>query len=100
MNGDKGRCAIGEHKWLPADFGDRDHAPEQAAGCGRAERHDRLRSHDGAFPLEPPFAAIDLMSIRALVQAALAAHLMLVVFDSIGDEYILACDAGLLQRLI
>src|SRR5262245_44594813 len=100
MNGDKGRRSIGEHKRLPAHLGDRDDAPEQAARRGRAERYNCLRSHDGALAFEPPFAAIDFMSIRALVQAALAAHLMFEVFDRIGDEHILALDAGLLQRLI
>jgi hypothetical protein len=34
------------------------------------------------------------------VQTALAAHLVLEVFDCVGDEYILARDAGAFQRLI
>src|SRR5258705_2475024 len=57
MNSDEGGCSIGERKRLPADLGDRDHAPEQAACCGRAERYDRLRVYNGALLLEPPLAA-------------------------------------------
>src|SRR5262249_16603814 len=100
MNGNESGRSIVEHKRLPADFSDRDHAPEQAACRSRTECHDRLGLHDGALVIEPPFAAINFVGIRALVQAALAAHLMLEVFDRIGDEYILARDAGVLQRLI
>src|SRR3954447_21395965 len=100
MNGDECGRSIVERERLPADLGDRDHPPEQAARCGRTERYDRLGLHDGALSVEPPFAAIDFVGIRALVQAALAAHLMLEVFDRIGDEHILAHDAGTFQSLV
>ena len=58
------------------------------------------RLDDRALAIEPPFAALDLIGVRALVQAPLAAHLELEVLDSIGDEDVVARNAGVRQRLI
>ena len=74
-------------------------APEQAAGGGRAERDDGNGLHDRALGLEPDLAALDLIGVRTLVQAPFAAHLVLEMLDRVGDEGVLARNAGLLERL-
>lgn len=68
--------------------------PEQAVRRGRAERHPPRGLHDRAFEVVPPAAAIDLIGIRLLVQAALAARLPLEMLHRIGDEHLAAIDAG------
>jgi len=75
-------------------------APGQAARSRRAESDDGRWLDQAAFHLEPDLAALDLVNIRALVQTAFAAHLVLEVLDRIADEGFLARDAGLLQRLV
>jgi hypothetical protein len=49
--------------------------------------------HDRPLLVEPPFAALDLVGVGPLVQAALAAHLVLEVLDGVGHEGVVACDA-------
>ena len=57
------------------------------------EGFTRLRSL-----VEPDLATLDLVIVRPLVQPALAAHLMLEMLDRIGDESLLAGNAGVLER--
>ena len=83
-----------------AQFRDGHHAAEQAARRARAERHDQLRLHDRALLLEPPFAALDLVGVRLLVQTALAARLELEMLHGIGDKCLSARNAGVGERAI
>src|SRR5262249_20251040 len=50
------------------------------------------------FDVEPDAAALDLVGVRTLVQAPLAAHLVLEVLDGIGDEGIRPLDPRFRQR--
>ena len=54
--------------------------------------------HDRALQVLPPAAAVDLIGIRPLVQPPLAAHFVFEVLDRVGDEDVLALDAGVRQR--
>src|SRR5262245_9528845 len=100
MDGDQCRGAVRQPVNLAPHLRDRHHAIEHAARGGRPHRHDRGRLHDRAFLLEPPPAALDLVGIRTLVQAPLAAHLEFEMLDRVGDESIAARNAGLFERLI
>src|SRR5215216_39757 len=83
-----------------AHAGDGHHTPKQTARRCGAERDDRRRLDDGALLFEPPPASLDLIGIRTLVQAPLAAHLELEVFHGIGDEGVIARNARRRERLI
>src|SRR5262249_39938031 len=49
---------------------------------------------------EPPRAGVNVIGMRALVQPPLAANLMLEMLNRVGDEGVIAGNAGLLQRRI
>src|SRR6185312_4008170 len=100
MNGDERERAVVKPVRLAAHLADGDAASEQAACTGRAKGDHNGRLDDTPLLLKPPFAAVDLVGVRALVQPALATHLVLEMLDRIGDEHARAVDAGLLQRLI
>ena len=89
------RCSVS-----PRSLRDGHDASDQAARRGRAERHDHLRLHDRALLIEPPLAALDLVGVRLLVQPALAARLELEVLHRIGDEGLVARNAGIGERPI
>src|SRR5262249_4921269 len=74
-------------------------AKHASRGSG-AERHDYRRLDQDALEIEPPVAVFDLKGIRALMQAPLAAHLVLEMLDGVGHEGFAARDAGLLERPI
>ena len=88
MDGDEGRACRRQAaavwpRTLPIVTG----AAEHAARRGRAERHDHRRACTiAALALEPPAAALDLVGVRPLVQAPLAAHLVLEMLHRVGDE--------------
>ena len=64
------------------------------------KRHHHMRLHDLEFMVEPPAAGIDLARVRLLVDAPLAARLILEVLHRIGDVDRIARDAGDFQRAI
>src|SRR3954447_21260022 len=100
MDGDKGGHAIRQLMRFAAQARDRDNAAEQAARRRRAERDDGGWLHQRALLVEPPAASLDLIGIRALVQAPLAALLKLEMLHRIGDEGLIAGNAGRRQRLV
>ena len=86
VNGDKHAAVALPLQDFAANLGDCD-GPSQhpAGGCG-AERHDQIGVDDRTLLVEPPAAALDLVSVGALVEATLSALFELEVFDRIGDE--------------
>src|SRR5437016_2478629 len=100
MDGDEKLRAVRQRKRFAAYLPDGDLPPHQAARRSRAERDDQLRLDDCAFLLEPPFATLDLVGVWLLVQAAFAARLELEVLHRIGDEGLVARNAGIGQCLI
>ena len=54
-------------------------------GCRGAEGDNHLRPDQFAFDIEPPLAALDLMCIRSLVQAPLAARHVFEMLNRVGD---------------
>src|SRR5688572_27117056 len=100
MDRDDEPRAVGKAQGLGAQFRDGYHASEQTARRGRAERHGNLRPYDRALLVEPPFAALDLVGVRLLVQSALAARRELEVLHGIGDEGLSARNAGIGERAI
>ena len=100
MNGNEGGSAVGKLYWAPSNLEDADRAPQHAAGRGGSERHDRGGPHDRPLVVEPPPAAVDLVSVRPLVQAPLAPHLVLEMLHRVGDEDLRAGKACLLQGSI
>src|SRR5262245_64234371 len=100
MNGHDNRRAVRQLKNLPTYFRNGDRTSEQAARRRRPQRQDQLWLHDRAFLIEPPPAEVDLIGARTLVQAALAALLVLEVLDRIGHEYFTAIDAGFFHRAV
>ena len=58
----------------------------------RAERNDDRWLDHLLFELEPDLAALDFVGVGTLVQAALAAHLMLEMLHRVGDENLRAGD--------
>jgi hypothetical protein len=85
---------------VAAERPDAARAAEYAAHRGRPHGDDHRGLDDCALQILPPAAAIDLMGIGPLVQAALAAHLVLEVLDRIGDEHLVAGDAGVSESTI
>src|ERR1700722_6050310 len=98
MNGDNERRPVRHPQGFAAHLADRDGAPGQAARGGRTKSDDGGWLDQAAFHIEPDLAALDLVGVRPLVQAALAAHLVLEVLDRIADEGFLARDSRLAQR--
>lgn len=100
MNRHKACYAIFKRQRTAAQAGDGRRTAEHAAHRGRAQGNNHLGLEQRAFEIEPPSAAVDLVGIRALVQPALAAHLVLEVLDRVGHEHGLAVDARVLQGAI
>src|SRR4051812_24901856 len=100
MDRDQQLRAVTERERFTAHLRDRHRAPHQAARRGRAERHDQFRFYNRALLLGPPAATVDLVSVWLLVEAALAARLELEVLHRIGDEGLIARNAGVGERLI
>jgi hypothetical protein len=86
VNGDKHAAVALTLQDFAANLGDRD-GPSQhpTGGCG-AERYDQIRIDDRTLLFEPPAAALDLVSVGALMEATLSALFELEVFDRVGDE--------------
>ena len=100
MDGDEGRRAVRKLMRFATHARNRDHAFEYAACGGSAERDNGHGPDQRAFLFEPPPAPFNLVGVRTLVQAPLAALFELKMFHGIGDEGVFACNARLLQRLI
>jgi hypothetical protein len=60
----------------------------------------RFGTDQGSLLIEPPAATIDFVSVRALVQAALATFLEFEVLDGIGDENPDPIEAGVTNRAV
>ncbi len=84
----------------PAIGVDGERFAHEPARCGRAERHDDARPYDLDLIVEPEAADIDLARVGLLVEAPLAARLVLEMLDGIGDVDSRALDAGRLERRI
>src|SRR5262249_40865922 len=93
-----GGGAVGERKRTSARLADGYGAAKQAARGGGAESNYRGRLDEAALVVEPHLAALDLIVAPPLVQAPLAAHLVLEMLDGVGDEHFLARNTGLFQR--
>src|SRR3954453_23003844 len=100
MDRDHDARAVIERQGFAAQLADCHRAAHDRTRTGRAKRDNQLRLDDRALLLEPPFAALDLVGIWLLVQAALAPRLELEVFHCIGDEGFVARDTGIAERLV
>src|SRR3954466_5332281 len=100
MDRDHDARAVIERQGFAAQLADCHRAAHDRTRTGRAKRDDQLRLDDRALLLEPPFAALDLVGIWLLVQAALAARLEFEVLHRIGDEGLIARNAGIGERLV
>src|SRR5690349_16740512 len=98
MNGDDELGAIRELDRRAAHLGNGHGFSGEAARSRDAERDDRGWFDEVALAFEPDLAALDLIIVRSFVQSPLAAHLMFEMLDCIGDERVLAGDAGVLER--
>ena len=70
----------------------------EPARRGRAERHDDARPYDLDLVVEPQAAGVDLARVGLLVDAPLAARLVLEMLHGVGDVDSRAVDAGRLER--
>lgn len=100
MDGNECQRTIGEPEVLPAHPADRYDFSEQTAAGRRAQRNDRRRPYYRPLMIEPPFATLDLIGIRPLVQPTLASCLEFEVLDRVGDENVRAGNSRPRQRLI
>jgi hypothetical protein len=100
VNCHKGARAVRLGQELTAHPFDDDGPPQHATGGAGSQCDDDIRANDRSFAIEPPATSLDLIGIRAFVQAALAAGLELEVFDRIGHECGPSVDAGLGDRAI
>src|SRR5262249_60054176 len=100
MDGDEGRGTVGQMQGLSAQLADGDRTPEQTARRRGAERHNSHRLHDRAFEIEPNLAALDFVGVGTLVQAALAAHVVLEMLYRMGDEDLRARNSRVRQRTV
>ena len=82
-------AALGHHRHRAAD---------QRAGRGGSQRHERLGLHERDLVVQPVQAGRGFALGRGLVDAALAAQLELEMLDGVGDEHLLARNAGRFQR--
>src|SRR6266436_9047834 len=98
MDGHEGGGAVGQMQGLSAQLADRDRTAEQTARGRGAERDNGRRLHDRALEIERNLAALDFVGVGALVQAPLAAHLVLEMLYRIGDEDLGAGNSRLRQR--
>jgi hypothetical protein len=73
---------------------------QDAARRRDAKRNDEIGPDHGSFLIEPPTAAINLVGVRTLVQAPLAALLEFEMFDRIGDEKLDSIKAGVGGRAV
>ena len=83
---------------LPAPLQDPLPVSRDRLGRRGAKRHDHLRPDQIPLDVQPPLAALDLMRIRPLMQAPLAARHELEMLDRIGDIIAVPVDVGLFQH--
>src|SRR5262249_35495338 len=94
------RLTVRRRKNLTAHLADGQRFAGEAARSADAEGDKKFGFDDLAFEVEPPFATFDLVLIGTLVQTTLAARLELEVLHRVGDESVIAVDAGLSQRAV
>src|SRR5690242_19686380 len=94
MDGDEPRQPAGKGDDAPAIGVDGERFAHEAARGGRAERHDDARPYDLDLVVEPEAADLDLARVGLLVEASLAARLILEMLHRIGDVDSRALDTG------
>src|SRR6185312_8516404 len=99
MDGREHAAAVFERHDLAANPANGSGSAGHAAHRRRAERDDQGRLDELPFERKPHMAPFDLVGVRPLVQAALAAWLEFEMLDGIGDEDLVAVDAGFVERL-
>ena len=100
VNCDERGRPVGELQGPPTQLRNGDGAAQETAGGSAAEGHNDRWFDDCAFELKPDFASLDLITVWPLVQAPLAAHLVLEVLHRIGYRHFRARDGGLGQSSI
>ena len=74
--------------------------PSRLRAARRSERDDDRWLDHLPFELEPDLAALDFVGVGTLVQAALAAHLVLEMLHRVGDENLRAGDLRFRQGAV
>src|SRR5262249_6291584 len=92
--------AVGKMQGLSAQLADGDRTAEQTARRRGAERDNGHRLYERAFEVEPNLAALDFVGGGALVQTALARHLVLEMVHRTGEEHLRARNPRLRQRAV
>src|SRR6185295_6277915 len=100
MHRDETLDAVAQRHQLSARARDRLVAAGQRPRRGRAERHRDLRLEKTQLVLQPPVTGFDLVGVRLLVNAPLAARLEFEVLHGIRDVDAGAVDAGLGERAV
>lgn len=94
VHGDEALHAARQRDEPPAIDVDRHRLAHQTSRCRspHGDGYDRLNEIE--LVVEPPAAGVDLASVRLLVNAALAARLVLEVLHRVSDVDLAALDAG------
>src|SRR4029078_11592078 len=92
-------AAIRKRHDLATDFAYAEWTTGDAPHSSCAERDNDIRLDKLPLEIQPPVAAVDLISIRPLMQTPLAARFKLEMLDGIGHENRIALDAGVFQCL-
>src|SRR4051812_8948287 len=100
MHGDEALDAFAQRLQTAARSRNGRVASGQCTRRRRAERHGELRLDQVELLVEPPAARFDLVVVRLLVDAALAARLELEVLHGIRDIDARAIDAGFGKRAV
>jgi hypothetical protein len=98
VHGDDSLAAARQSDEAAAIGIDAERFSEQPARRRRAERHRHGRLNDLELVVEPPAAGVDLACIGLLVQAPLAARLVLEVLHRIGDVDLVPVEPRRFQR--
>src|SRR5262245_53006351 len=100
MHGDNGLRGIGERNEPPAIGIDGYRLAHETARRRRAHRYRDGRLNEIELVVEPPTAGVDLACVWLLVDALLAARLILEVLHRVGDVDLAPLDARCFQRLV
>ena len=100
VHGDEGIAPVRQGDEAAAIGVDGKRLAQQRAGRGRPERHSHGGLDQRELVVEPPAAGVDLAGVGFLVQASLAARLVLEVLHRVGDVDRLALDSRRLQRSV
>ena len=92
--------AVFQRDRFPARAADRHSLSQYGSRGGCAQSNDNARTDNVQLLIEPPAAGRDFRRFRCLMDAPLAASLMLEMLDGIGDIDACPIDLRLLQRPI